>query len=105
MNSMIKQEKVKKVYEDTRNVHYCDLCRDEICRSDVDIKCRLDGYNYGSDGVWNRELFFDVCDKCFVKKVVPALKKIGLKPMIEDYDDGNYEYEECKDEELEDFIK
>ena len=102
---MVKQEKIEKLYKDTINVHYCDLCGDETSYSDAKIECRLDGYNYGSDGVWHREVFFDVCDKCFVKKVVPALKKIGLKPIIEDYNDGDYKYEECKDEELEDFIK
>lgn len=98
---MVKQKKVKEVYEDVVDKHYCDLCGKEIydngVHKEVDIQCELDSYNYGSDGMGDTTLFFDVCKKCFLEKVVSKLKEIGLKPMIEENNDGETEFYEYKE--------
>ena len=101
MNSVVKQKKVKEVYEDVIDKHYCDLCGKELyyngVHKEVDICCELDSYNYGSDGMGDTTLFFDVCKKCFLEKVVPKLKEIELKPMIEENNDGKTEFYEYKE--------
>lgn len=64
----------------------CDLCGRNLNHvitssyqvSDVTIEARV-GTSYGSDGGDLDHYHADVCEACFLEKVVPALAAIGLQ--------------------------
>lgn len=44
------------------------------------------GNNYGSDGCYEETKYFDICDECFIAKVVPALESLGAVMYVEESD-------------------
>ena len=94
--NMVKTRTKKQEYIDTYYEHYCDLCGKRIDFERTSIEYEKSSYNYGSDGYGHTKIFCDVCEECFVDKIIPTLQGLGIKFSTEEAFDGEYEYSEYK---------
>lgn len=77
----------------------CDICKKEgtenyngnkwnkyeSCINNTTVEVTT-GKSYGTDGGYKETKYFDICDECFIAKVVPALELLGAVMYVEESD-------------------
>ena len=67
----------------------CDLCKEKITpgsqfdATEIEVRC-VNGDNF-PDGGSTTEKSFDICRKCFEKKLIPWFRSQGAEPCIEEH--------------------